>query len=415
MANNYPVIVVGAGPVGLLTALKLARQQIKVAVLDQSPSTNDSPRAILYGLPAVKVLHQAGVADELRAAGYTPTRVSWRKLGGEIMARLDITYPEKVQDRTLVLPVGELTSILYQSVLKEPTATVLFNHKITSIKQSNDKAVLNVTVGEAGNTVDNDRQAIFEADYVVACDGASSIIRKSLFQNEFPGMTWEKPLIATNLRFHFDLNSLDYDDANFIHHPEHGHLLARIDKTDLWRVAYVDEPNLSPEEYRARLPEKMKIMLPGNPDPDQYTVVAMNPYRVHQRLAPSFRVGRFLLAGDAAHLNSPFGGLGLTTGIVDAGAVSDCVGAVLSGKADETILDKYNEIRRDLFINESDKWSRINYLRVTDPDPETLLERDRFLQTMNAVKGDPAMIEKLKEIEMAIYHDFTAYYKQASE
>jgi len=101
------------------------------------------------------------------------------------------------------------------------------------------------------------------------------------------------------VRFHYDLNH--YDDANFIHDPDHGHLLARINDKGLWRVAYVEEANLTVEEYRARVPSKFKALLPGNPDPEQYTVEAMNPYRVHQRLAPSLRVGCFLLAGDAAH------------------------------------------------------------------------------------------------------------------
>jgi len=201
MANKFSVIVVGAGPVGLLTALKLARRRIDVAVLDQSPSTNKSPRAILYGLPAVKVFQQAGVADELRAAGYTPSSVGYRKLSGELLARLDTTYPSRIQDRAIVLPVGDLASILYQFVSKEDAATVLFNHEVTGIKQESGKAILNVTVGEVGNVGNNGPQTTFEADYVVGCDGANSIIRRSLFQNEFPGMTWERPLVATDVCF----------------------------------------------------------------------------------------------------------------------------------------------------------------------------------------------------------------------
>ncbi|KPI34748.1 Para-nitrophenol 4-monooxygenase [Cyphellophora attinorum] len=410
MPKRFSVIIVGAGPVGLITALKLARANVSVAVLDRSPTTNESPRALLYGLPAVKVFHEAGVADELRAAGQTPTRVSWRKRDGEVLAKLDVRYPKRTQDQTLVLPVGDLTAILHQILLKEATATVEFNHEVTGIREESGKAILDVDIHGVKNGEHDKSHTIYEADFVVGCDGARSTIRRSLFGRDFPGITWDRPLIATNVTFRFDVG--DYDDANFIHDPEHGHLCSRINGKDLWRVAYVEQPDLTLEDYKARLHPKLKALLPGNPDPEQYTVEAMNPYRIHQRLAPSLRVGRFLLAGDAAHLNNPYGGLGLTTGIVDAGAVSDCLIGVLSGNADDTILDKYSEIRREIFTNFSDKYSRENYLRVIDSHPETLAKRDPFIQACKASETDSVVSDALNEWPMALYHDFTMYYNK---
>ena len=82
-------------------------------------------------------------------------------------------------------------------------------------------------------------------------------------------------------------------------------MAARISKDGLWRVSYGEVAGLSREEIVARQPEKFKHILPGHPSPDEYKLVNINPYRVHQRLARSMRVGRFLLAADAAHLCNP--------------------------------------------------------------------------------------------------------------
>ena len=82
-------------------------------------------------------------------------------------------------------------------------------------------------------------------------------------------------------------------------------MAAKITNDGLWRVTYGEKPGLTSEELRTRLPEKFKSMLPGHPEPDQYQIKNFSPYKVHQRLAKSMRVGRFLLAADAAHLCNP--------------------------------------------------------------------------------------------------------------
>lgn len=82
-------------------------------------------------------------------------------------------------------------------------------------------------------------------------------------------------------------------------------MAAKISNDGLWRVTYGDVPNLTKEEYIERIPAKFKHMLPGAPTPDQFKVTNVGPYKMHQRLAKEMRVGRFLLAGDAAHLCNP--------------------------------------------------------------------------------------------------------------
>ena len=106
---------------------------------------------------------------------------------------------------------------------------------------------------------------------------------------------------------YYDLDKYEWSDANWIIHPEHWYLAAKITNNGLWRIAYGERPGqpLDQSSLEARVKEKLQIILPGNPTPDQFRLAAVSPYGIHQRLAEHMRVGRVLLAGDAAHLNNP--------------------------------------------------------------------------------------------------------------
>lgn len=104
---------------------------------------------------------------------------------------------------------------------------------------------------------------------------------------------------------HYDFESFGFQDSNFIIDPEKWYMAAKITKDGMWRVTYGEAPGLTQDELIARQPERFKAMLPGNPDASQYKLTNISPYKVHQRLAEKLRVGRFLLAADAAHLCNP--------------------------------------------------------------------------------------------------------------
>lgn len=213
---------------------------------------------------------------------------------------------------------------------------------------------------------------------------------------------------------------------------DHWGLIARRGKGGLWRVTYGDPvTGLTDEEYLARRPAHMKAMLPGHPDPDQYRIEQTNLYNIHNRCAESFKVGRVILAGDAAHVCNPMGGYGCMTAVLDVGGLADCFIGYYHGLADEDILDKYAEVRRDIFVRYVDPRSIKNLNRVATSDPHTVLETDKFFGILKDLQKDEdsmrafllvsvldrsnnmaksVMLTYLQKVS-SIEYDFTTHYK----
>jgi 2-polyprenyl-6-methoxyphenol hydroxylase-like FAD-dependent oxidoreductase len=125
-------------------------------------------------------------------------------------------------------------------------------------------------------------------------------------------------------------------------------VVARIDKEpNLWRVSYSESSELTEEQRLARIRERYRRWMP---DPEKAQLDRANSYRVHQRSASTYRIGRVLLAGDAAHSTNPIGGMGLTSGIQDASALVHSLSAAISGHAAQDILDWYAYERRRCFL-----------------------------------------------------------------
>ena len=186
-------------------------------------------------------------------------------------------------------------------------------------------------------------------------------------------------------------------------------MAAKITQDGLYRITYGETPGLTLEQMVDRQPMKFETMLPGHPKPDEYKVVNFAPYKMHQRCAPSFRVGRFLLAADAAHLCNPWGGLGITGGFVDCGGLYDCLAGIWDGKADESILDLYSEKRIEKWKTVIDPISSENFKRVSDSDPATRYERDDFMQLLTKAEKDRPFAKELLMGPFAVRYDFTQH------
>lgn len=201
----------------------------------------------------------------------------------------------------------------------------------------------------------------------------------------------------------FEKYNSDYLDSNFIIDSVHWHMAAKITKDGMWRVTYGELPGLTRDELIARQPEKFKIILPGHPDPGDYKLVNISPYKVHQRLAKSLRVGRFLLAADAAHLCNPFDGLGLTGGIVDVGGLYECLKGIYTNVADDSILDIYSDVRRQKYLDMVDPISSENLRRMFTVPPDEVLEKDEFLQLCKKAETDKELARNMADVSFLFW------------
>ncbi|KAK8065196.1 FAD-dependent monooxygenase terC [Apiospora hydei] len=394
------VIVVGAGPSGLLLSLLLAQHGIPVHILEGASELDGRPRAAIYGPAAIPDLARAGVLDEIRRRGFTVNTMSWRRfadhsfitgMDGRCVADVD------GQDlRMACLVLDELDRLLLEEFLTKHGGSISWNHRVVA------GAWAEVETPEGRKKV--------QADYIVGCDGATSMVRKSLFP-DFPGFTWDRQIVATNVYYDFE-GTHGFTNTNFILHPEHFCMVAKITRNGLYRVTYGEAGGLTLDQIKERQPMKFETILPGHPKPGDYKLVSLAPYKMHQRCAPSFRVGRVLLAADAAHLCNPWGGMGITGGFVDAGGLADCLIGLWDGLADESILDLYSEKRRDKWQNLIDPASQANFLRVSDPDPDTLLERDDVMRACKAAENDEGMQREAFMGMMELRYDFTQHYNK---
>ncbi|GAB7354432.1 hypothetical protein MBLNU459_g4921t3 [Dothideomycetes sp. NU459] len=391
---------------GLLLALLLSTLTPRphITVLDAAAALDAAPRATHYGPPAIQVLRRAGVLGRVRERGFMPSTICWRKLDGTRLAGLNpglLHEGGDDADGMTVLPVGDLGKVMME-VLEERGLGVRWGEKVVGLggqEEGAEEAWVEVESAE-----DRCRKR-YVADYVVGCDGGNSSVRRLLFgKGSFPGFTWLEQIVATNF---------GWEDTQFIIDPEHWYMAARISAKGLWRISYGELPGLSNEELLARQPMKFQKMLPGHPTPDQYKIVSISPYRVHQRCVESMVVGRVCLAADAAHLCNPFGGLGLTGGIVDVDGLFDCLRGIHSKIASQSILNVYSDVRMARWRDIVNPISTSNIRRMFALDPETALEKDDFLKTCRKAETDMVLSKKMQNSSAALRYDFAQHYDTA--
>jgi 2-polyprenyl-6-methoxyphenol hydroxylase-like FAD-dependent oxidoreductase len=169
-----------------------------------------------------------------------------------------------------------------------------------------------------------------------------------------------------------------------INHPIDWAVVARTGPENIWRVTFGEDPALPEGEIRRRIPAHYAKILPSD---EPYEIVAAAPYRVHERTCPTYRVGRVLLAGDAAHACNPCGGMGLTSGAFDAAALVTALGAVIGGRASEDVLDFYSRERRRVFLEVASPIAQQTKRRITESDERAQREH---VANFTRLRDDPA-------------------------
>jgi 2-polyprenyl-6-methoxyphenol hydroxylase-like FAD-dependent oxidoreductase len=353
------VLVSGAGPVGLVTALELARAGIRVVVVDSENAIRNEPRAAVYHSPVVERLDALGLLDDLKEVGvlkqayhyWTRDHTLLGHITFAVLKPQDTAYPYNLH-----LGQPTLAAVILKHLLRVPGAEVRWRHKVVGITQDDDGVTVALETPEGPRSV--------RANWVIGADGTHSGVRRAL-DLRLEGITYPEWFVATNVRFDFEAHG--FGQSNLVFDPDHWAIIPKIDQTGLWRCTYREDGSLSEEEARQRQPERYALF---HPDLPSHAPEAMNPYRVHDRCTERFRVGRVLLAGDAAHVINPIGGLGLTGGLLDAVPLGRALAEVIAGRRNDRVLDAWADERRRVFLEVTKPTAQENRRRISERDPE---------------------------------------------
>jgi 3-(3-hydroxy-phenyl)propionate hydroxylase len=332
------VIVIGAGPVGLVIAYGLARTGVPVTVLEAEHEVIDSPRAMVYHWALHEDLHRLGLLEEIERRGFRKDDYGYRvhATGEMVTYNLDGLAGETPFPYNVHLGQDELCALVLERLQVLPDVSVRWGTRVTGVSQASADEIVIDAVSDVG-------EEQLRGAWAIGCDGARSTVRR-LLGLTFEGMTWDTRFVATNV--YFDFHAHGYTRSVFLMDDVHGAVIAKINDDNLWRVTYSEDLSLPQETISDRIGDHFAAILPGG---GPYELERFAGYRLHQRSVPRMRVGRALLAGDAAHATNPTGGFGLTGGLFDAFALIDTLQAVLLQGADPAALDRWERERRRVF------------------------------------------------------------------
>jgi 3-(3-hydroxy-phenyl)propionate hydroxylase len=378
-AARYPVIVVGAGPVGWVSAIDLARQGIKVVLLDDDDSLSGGSRALCYAKRTLEVLDRLGCGDKVVDKG-----VSWNV--GKVFFRDNLVYqfnllPEEGHHRPAFVNLQQyyLEGYLYECARTYPNLEIRWKSKVTDLHPADADVGVTVSTPEGSY--------LLRADYVIAADGARSPVRGMLDLESKGRVFQDRFLIAdVKMKAPFPAERWFWFDPPF--HPNQSVLLHR-EADDVWRIDFQLGWDADPEleKQPERVIPRVRALLGDEVD---FDLAWVSVYTFACMRMEKFRHGRVIFAGDAAHGVSPFGARGANSGVQDADNLGWKLGMVLRGEAPASLLDTYGT-EREYAADEN----ILNSTRATDfITPKSPISRV-FRDAVLSLSRDHAFAQRL--------------------
>jgi 3-(3-hydroxy-phenyl)propionate hydroxylase len=395
MVRNDRVLIVGAGPVGLVAACSLARSGIPSTIVETSRELPKDLRASTFHPPTLDMLDTFGVGQGLVEQGLICPQWQFRDRAEGVVATFDLSILADVTAHPYRLQCEQwkLTGMLRDLIDRSDLVEIVYEATAVDLRQ-----------GEKGVELDIERpdgvRETLSGRYLIAADGARSVVRKIL-DVSFDGLTIPEIFLSMSTHFEFKDAIPDLAPIAYITDPQEWAVLLRT--PSLWRVLLPTDPSQSEETIRdPRIMEERLQKL--CPQAGEYDIAHATAYRVHERVAESYVAGRVFLAGDAAHLNNPLGGMGMNGGIHDAVNLTEKLAEVWNGAPLDT-MGRYERQRRKVAIETVQATTLRNRRMLAERDPEA---RSAYHDELRATVADPAkhrdylmrssMIQSLKDL-----------------
>jgi 2-polyprenyl-6-methoxyphenol hydroxylase-like FAD-dependent oxidoreductase len=329
---DIPVGIVGAGPVGLVTAARLASFGIPTVILEADPELiKQGSKACLIQGDVLEILDKFGCAAQIRAEG-----VTWNVARTYVRNRVirTVVHPPRIGYGPFVnISQYRIEQLLLAEVEKQPLCQVWWSHRVTGVTQDGGGVVVRA------DTPQGPQEHRFR--YLVACDGVRSEVR-SMVGVEWTGYSHKDRFLITDIRAELPLAQ----ERHFHYDPSFNpgrQLVIHPQPDNIWRIDWQLPPDadIEAERQSGAFDRRVRAVIGDIP----YEVDWWSTYRFHQRVIKQFRVGQVFFAGDAAHALPPYGSRGMNSGIQDADNLAWKLALVLHGQAQESLLDTYHTER----------------------------------------------------------------------
>jgi 3-(3-hydroxy-phenyl)propionate hydroxylase len=341
------VFIAGAGPVGLVAAAGLVQRGVPVTVFEAGATLSEESRASTFHPPTLDMLDALGVAAPLIAQGLKTPRFQYRSTKHGLLADFDFSaiadatrHPYRVQCEQ-----SKLTRILLDKLRGQPDFQIEFGSAVQGAAQDSNGVEIFIQR--------NGRNKRRRAGWLIGADGARSDVRRSL-GIAFEGFTWPERFLVVSTPFDFGKIIPGLVEVCYVADPQRWHFLLQI--PGLCRVMFPIAPHES-DELALSPAFAQSLMATIVPRLSRYEIAHVTLYRVHQRVAKTFALGRTFLVGDAAHINNPLGGMGMNGGIHDAINLTDRLADVWHGKSGTAELERFDRQRRLITLEYIEKQS----------------------------------------------------------
>jgi 3-(3-hydroxy-phenyl)propionate hydroxylase len=379
--NERLVLIAGGGPVGLLCAWLLGRRGLPVRLFDENDGPQADPRAATTHPATLDLLTDDGLdVDMARVGLVAPIFQFWDRPSDALVAEFDHAILAGDTKHPFVVQCEQFktANLSLQRLRKLPNVEILFGHGVVDVAQAENSVSVDVRDSKGVTT--------HTGAYLIGADGGRSIVRKQS-GIAFDGFTWPERFIVLTTPYDFEAGR-GYCYRSYFADPEAWCNCFKVSADGppgLWRTVFPTDPAQAESDLMsdAGVQARLQKFFPA---PKPYEVVHRNLYVTHQRVAATFRKGRVLLAGDAAHVNNPIGGMGLNGGIQDAvNLVGKLARILLDGESDR-LLDLYDRQRRTIAVEFVQEQSIANKKRLEARDPEARREN---LGELKEIAADP--------------------------